>query len=86
MANKTCINEEWALSGDGRSILLETSKTPMRDSQGNLLGVVGVGRDITQSRKMQNALYERREIYSAIVEQAADSIGLLDANTGQFLR
>jgi len=85
VANKTCINEEWALSGDGRSILLETSKTPMRDSQGNLLGVVGVGRDITQSRKMQNALYERREIYSAIVEQAADSIGLVDANTGQFL-
>jgi two-component system sensor histidine kinase/response regulator len=57
----------------------------MRDTQGNLLGVVGVGRDITQSRKMQNALYERREIYSAIVEQAADSIGLVDANTGQFL-
>jgi len=85
VANKTCINEEWALSGDGRSILLETSKTPMRDAQGNLLGVVGVGRDITQSRKMQNALYERREIYSAIVEQAADSIGLVDANTGQFL-
>nr|WP_321240224.1 PAS domain S-box protein [uncultured Tolumonas sp.] len=85
VADKTCINEEWALSGDGRSILLETSKTPMRDAQGNLLGVVGVGRDITQSRKMQNALYERREIYSAIVEQAADSIGLVDANTGQFL-
>lgn len=85
VADKTCINEEWALSGDGHSILLETSKTPMRDAQGNLLGVVGVGRDITQSRKMQNALYERREIYSAIVEQAADSIGLVDANTGQFL-
>lgn len=85
IADKTCINEEWALSGDGHSILLETSKTPMRDAQGNLLGVVGVGRDITQSRKMQNALYERREIYSAIVEQAADSIGLVDANTGQFL-
>ncbi|WP_316673361.1 PAS domain S-box protein [uncultured Tolumonas sp.] len=85
IADKTCINEEWALSGDGRSILLETSKTPMRDAQGNLLGVVGVGRDITQSRKMQNALYERREIYSAIVEQTADSIGLVDANTGQFL-
>ena len=57
----------------------------MRDAQGNLLGVVGVGRDITQSRKTQNALYERREIYSAIVEQVADAISLVDANTGQFL-
>ncbi len=85
IADKTCINEEWTLSGDGCSILLETSKTPMRDAQGNLLGVVGVGRDITQSRTTQNALYERREIYSAIVEQAADAISLVDANTGQFL-
>lgn len=48
---KTCVNEEWALSGDGHSILLETSKTPMRDAQGNLLGVVGVGRDITAKHK-----------------------------------
>ncbi|WP_320153232.1 PAS domain S-box protein [uncultured Tolumonas sp.] len=85
LSRKTCTNEEWVRFANGQLILLETSKTPMFDKQGNLIGVVGIGRDITQSRKMQNALYERREIYSAIVEQASDSIGLVDANTGQFL-
>ncbi len=82
---KTCIYEEWVRFADGQRILLETSKTPMWDLQGNLIGVVCIGRDITQSRKMQHALHERREIYSAIVEQAADSIGLIDVETGKLL-
>ncbi|WP_321410290.1 PAS domain S-box protein [Tolumonas auensis] len=82
---KTCISEEWVRFADGQQILLETSKTPMWDAQGNLIGVVGIGRDITQSRKMQHALHERQEIYSSIVEQAADAIGLVDVETGKFL-
>lgn len=57
----------------------------MWDAQGNLIGVVGIGRDITQSRKMQHALHERQEICSSIVEQAADAIGLVDVETGKFL-
>lgn len=82
---KTCINEEWVRFADGQRILLETSKTPMWDAQGNLIGVVGISRDITQSRKMQHALHERQEIHSAIVEQAADSISLIDVETGKIL-
>ena len=84
-SGRTTINEEWVRFANGQQVLLETSKTPMHDAQGKLIGVVGIGRDITQTRQIQHALHERREIYSAIVEQAADSIGLLDANTGQFL-
>jgi PAS domain S-box-containing protein len=46
------VNEEWitfAVGGD--RILLETIKVPMTDSEGNLIGVLGIGRDITH-RKM----------------------------------
>ncbi len=84
-SGRTTINEEWVRFANGQQVLLETSKTPMHNAQGKLIGVVGIGRDITQTRQIQHALHERREIYSAIVEQAADSIGLVDANTGQFL-
>lgn len=84
-SGRTTINEEWVRFANGQQVLLETSKTPMHDAQGKLIGVVGIGRDITQTRQIQYALHERREIYSAIVEQATDSIGLVDANTGQFL-
>ncbi len=84
-SGRTRINEEWVRFADGQRILLETSKTPMWDAQGNLIGIVGIGRDITQSRRMQHALHERQEIYSTIVEQAADAIGLVDVETGKFL-
>ncbi len=84
-SGRTTINEEWVRFANGQQVLLETSKTPMHDAQGKLIGVVGIGRDITQTRQIQHALHERREIYSTIVEQAADAISLVDANTGQFL-
>ena len=34
----------------------ETIKTPMRDEQGNLVGVIGIARDITQSKAAAEAL------------------------------
>lgn len=42
------VNEEWVTQADsGERVLLETLKTPMRDATGALVGVLGIGRDIT---------------------------------------
>jgi PAS domain S-box-containing protein len=42
------VNEEWVTLADtGERVLLETLKTPMRDATGALVGVLGIGRDIT---------------------------------------
>jgi PAS domain S-box-containing protein len=44
-------NEEWlTFAGTGYQGLFETIKTPMRDAAGSLLGVLGIGRDITERR------------------------------------
>ena len=46
------VNEEWVtFADDGHRELLETTKTPIYDSQRRLLGVLGIGHDITD-RKM----------------------------------
>ena len=51
------INEEWITFADnGQRALLETIKTPMFDEAGNLVGVLGIGRDITERKRMENAL------------------------------
>jgi len=56
------INEEWlTFVEDGHKELTETIKTPMRDAQGRLIGVLGIGRDITQVRQDQKALRESEE-------------------------
>lgn len=52
-----CVNEEWLTFADtGYRGLFETIKTPVRDARGELLGVLGVARDITQLRAAQEAL------------------------------
>ncbi|HLF96370.1 MAG TPA: PAS domain S-box protein [Methylococcaceae bacterium] len=55
-----------------------------RDAQRNSVGMAGIVEDITERREMEEALREREEIYSAIVNQAADAIVLIDAETLKF--
>lgn len=48
------INEEWVIfADDGHRELLETTKTPLLDAQGNLVGVLGVGHNITQRKRAE---------------------------------
>ena len=58
-ANETRINEEWVTYPDGRMILLSTLKTPFYDGDDNVLGVLGVSRDITEQKKAENALRQQ---------------------------
>jgi len=53
-ANKPVVNEEWVVfADDGHRALLETIKTPMLDAGGKLLGVLGISRDITVRKKLE---------------------------------
>ncbi|MDD5167338.1 MAG: PAS domain-containing protein [Syntrophales bacterium] len=48
MAGKSSSNEEWiTFASDGHRALLDTIKTPMYDTEGKLIGVLGIGHDIT---------------------------------------
>ncbi|MBL7906008.1 MAG: PAS domain S-box protein [Bacteroidales bacterium] len=69
----------------GQPELLETIKAPAYDTNGKLIGVLGISRKITEIHKAQEALREREEIFSSIVNQANDSIALVDPETGSFI-
>ncbi|MEI6424485.1 MAG: PAS domain S-box protein, partial [Lentisphaerota bacterium] len=51
-------NEEWVQYPDGARVLLDTAKAPLMDADGRVLGLLGVGRDITdlkrETMKLQN--------------------------------
>lgn len=57
-------NEEWVPGADGRRILLEMVKTPLYGAQGEAIGLIGVGRDITERHhglereRMRNRIFE----------------------------
>ncbi|MBI4807650.1 MAG: EAL domain-containing protein [Nitrosomonadales bacterium] len=57
-------NEEWVPTADGRSILLEMVKTPLYGTQGEPIGLIGIGRDITERyrgielERVRNRIFE----------------------------
>jgi len=54
------INEKYIQ--DGREVIVHTVKTPVKDAQGNVTGILGIFRDITAHRQAQRKLldYQRR--------------------------
>lgn len=51
---KSLINhEEKSLDEKGNEIYLSTTKIPLRDADGTIIGIVGMGRDITKKRKAE---------------------------------
>jgi len=60
------VYEEWVTyADDGHQELLETIKTPMYDSSGSLIGVLGIGRDITDRKRDETEL---RQFKSRLTE------------------
>ncbi|MEB3359967.1 MAG: PAS domain S-box protein [Synechococcales bacterium] len=57
----------------GELMWIDTSKVPLRDGDGNIIGIVGIYEDITQRLQMQEQLKQR----IAAVEAAMDGIAIL---------
>jgi PAS domain S-box-containing protein len=67
--------EEITFASDGHREVLETVKTPMFRKDGQLVGVLGVGRDITERRRAE----EERERLMSAIEQSSETIVITDA-------
>ena len=62
-AGKASLNEEEVIyADDGHKELLETIKMPMFSSDGKLMGVLGVARDITERRRSEQALLNAQKM------------------------
>ena len=69
-------NEEWVTHHDGREILLDTLKTPYQASDGSLLGVLGISRDITEKKQAEEQLKQTAE--RLFLATRAGSVGIWD--------
>jgi PAS domain S-box-containing protein len=86
LAGRPSVNEEWIVFADGGDrVLVETIKTPMRDAAGELIGVLGVARDITVRKQMEEALADSEARYRAVMEQAPEPVAICDPDTGEIL-
>jgi len=69
----------------GRRYNLQTTKRPYLDGQGNIIGIIGIARDITPRKQAEEALRESEEKYSTIVEKGNDGIVILQDGVFRFV-
>ncbi len=84
-AGKPTTNEEWiTFADDGHKACLETIKAPMYDAQNKLIGILGIGRDITQRKNSEEALKQSEEKFRSYIDNAPDGIFVVD-ETGKYM-
>ncbi|NNK84996.1 MAG: PAS domain S-box protein, partial [Desulfobacterales bacterium] len=84
--NKNTINENHVLAKDGREFLVEWHGMPGFDMNRNAHYFYGIGIDIAERRRTEDALRESEEFLSTIVENIPDMIFVKDANELRFVR
>jgi PAS domain S-box-containing protein len=68
----------------GELLHLDVYKAPFLDEDGQIIGTVGCGRDVTREQMIREALKESEEKYRVLVENSLDGILIQDFN-GQIL-
>ena len=81
-AGKPTANEETVTySDDGHTEDLETIKTPMYDDDGQIIGVLGVARNITERNKNAHELRESEMRFKALHEASFGGIAIHEQGT-----
>jgi len=83
-SKKSIIYEELVPFPDGHEEILEIIKTPIFESSGNFIGILGVGRNITERKLAENVLKESEELLKILLKVIPIPIALTDFN-GRYL-
>lgn len=77
-------NEEWVDYPDGRRVLLETQKSPLRDQHGQIIGLIGISRDITERKQLEDMLHHQTVQLEQEVAERQKAQEALQARAGEL--
>jgi len=93
--NTTINQDEFILMPNNMLRTASVTKVPLHNKQGDVIGLVGIGRDITEQREIENALHLRDEILNTLNDAAQrflkdgnwrDRIGAILEQLGKSLK
>jgi PAS domain S-box-containing protein len=80
LAGETTVVENCVMTGEGGAKrYYDRYYVPLRDASADVVGGVGIVRDVTDRRVAELALQEREALSRSILENTADAIGIVDA-------
>jgi PAS domain S-box-containing protein len=86
LKRRSVVHSEEAMIGkDGDKMYFDTVKAPIYDPGGNLLGLVGVSRDVTERRLKDDVIRENEARFRGAFENAAVGASMIDMR-GQFIK
>jgi len=74
--NKSVVIE--IIRKDGGHVWFEHKARPIKDNNGNIIGLHGIGRDITEKKKMEQELKESEAKYRDLFDNAQDAMYVLN--------
>jgi PAS domain S-box-containing protein len=72
-------HEERLITTNGKVVWMLTTKVPWRDAKGNVIGIIGGGRNITQQKELELKFNEERSLLRTLVDNLPDAIYAKDA-------
>ena len=80
-SNKPLSNFEELTFADGHKEYLQTIKSKVLDSNGNLIGILGIGRDLSELRDKELQLLEQQKELQSIYDTTKDGLAIVDMKT-----
>ncbi len=82
--NSILKREEFFIDKNGEKRWLLTSKLPLKDEKGNIVGLIGIGRDVTEQKHMEEDVQKERTLLRTLIDNIPDFIYFKD-NSGRYL-
>jgi len=73
--------ERQTVNDSGGRIWVSTTKVPLRDTHGNIIGIVCISRDITAHKQAEEALQQERNLLRALIDAVPANVYIKDKDS-----